>query len=231
MRQYSIYRKGEITVFLSLVFLAIISFIAVVIRGSRDAYIRQKVETVTDMAIRSSFSEYNKRLYDKYGLLYIDTTYLGAELGGKDCLVNHIESYVDVNLLEDANGIYDVSLCSVEVCNVVFANQHNYDSLVNQIRTYMIKNKGFSATKSDEEIIDGYIELKMPADFYERFVTQPSYDEKLNETIMEIEKDIKQTTNSVFSFQDQIESATVGVVFESGDGKTYECTRYYSLSM
>lgn len=255
MQEYSIYKKGEITVFLSFIFLVIIGFISIVILASREIYIRHKIEGVSDIAIRSSFSEYNKRLYDKYGLLYIDSTYLGSESGGEECLTTHIGNYVDVNLSEDANGNYRISLNSVEANNVVFADQHQYASIVSQIRTYMIENMKCSKTMTDDEILDSYIDLKMPENFFERFVIiedenennqetdykdeatyknkyyEPSYDEKLNEVINEIEKDIRETTNSAFSFKTQIECATVSIFYENNDGKIYECMRYYSLTL
>lgn len=253
VQQYNIYKSGEITIFLSLVFLVLVSFISVVIYASKEVLIRFKIEAVTDIAIKSSFSEYNKLLYDKYGLLYVDSSYLGVETGGAECLANHVEDYIDENTLGDSNRHLGINLYSVDISETVFANHDNFASVKKQIRSYMTINKGYSDTLNDDEILDRYIDLKMPSDFYDRFVLvnedhasdsaedeiydvdeihyEPSYDEKFSEVIKEIEKDIREEANSSFNFSQQIEGAIISIYFSNENGSRYECIRYYSLSI
>jgi len=118
-----IYKSGEITVFLSLVFLALIGFVYVITKSAQDICIRQKIETITDISVRSAFSEYSKQFFDEYGLLYVDTTYKGVEEGGNDSFKNHVSTYIDANLEAEENDIYGLSLVYVEIESELYADE------------------------------------------------------------------------------------------------------------
>lgn len=121
-----VYKKAEVTVFLSLICLVMCGFIAALLYSARESYIRLKAEAVTDLSIRSAFSEYDKWLFDEFGLLYVDTTYKGSEEGGDDCLANHIAGYVGANLSEGNCSANDLSLISVSVQNSKYADISEY---------------------------------------------------------------------------------------------------------
>ena len=232
MQEFKYYKSGEITVFLSLVFLAMIAFVAVIIQSSREVYIEHKIESISDIAIRSVFSEYDVYLYENYGLLYVDTTYKGAETGGEEYLLEHLSSYINANLVDDRLGI---EICSLEANNICYADSNNYDSIRYQIRTFMTLNQEMSEYATDEDILDKYIDLKMPSDFYEKISMDDesmllTYEEKLYEVVKAIESDMVENQSSKFSFSNQIESAVLNIQFSGANGRLYECERYYSLT-
>ncbi len=53
--------KGEITVFLSLVLIVLLSLLFVIIEAAKDNGADFQTECVTDMAMQSALAEYNKR--------------------------------------------------------------------------------------------------------------------------------------------------------------------------
>lgn len=225
----SLLKSGEITVFLSLIFLLLIGLISILITSVKNEGTKQRAESITDIAIKSAFSEYNKKLYEEYGLLYVDTAYKGVETGGTDCFRNHVKRYADVNLSEGKTDIYKLTLSYVKISNVTYATDDNYKSFRNQIREYMIKSEGYVDYLNDEDYLDSYISNKLPfllnsADFYDL-----SYDEKLTNVINVIETDMRVSYDTGFSFINLLEGAKVSVAFNNINGKAYECSRHFSL--
>ena len=69
-------KKGSLTVFLSLSLTILISFSLFVTEIAIGNSQRIRFETVTDMAMDSVMGEYSVALKERYGLLYVDTSYL-----------------------------------------------------------------------------------------------------------------------------------------------------------
>ena len=69
-------KKGSLTVFLSLSLTILISFSLFVIEIAIGNSQRIRFEAVTDMAMDSVMGEYSVALKERYGLLYVDTSYL-----------------------------------------------------------------------------------------------------------------------------------------------------------
>ncbi len=72
-------KKGSLTVFLSLSLSILISFSLFVTEIAIGNSQRIRFETVVDMALDSVMGEYSVALKERYGLLYIDTSYLEGE--------------------------------------------------------------------------------------------------------------------------------------------------------
>ena len=69
-------KKGSLTVFLSLSLTILISFSLFVTEIAIGNSQRIRFEAVTDMAMDSVMGEYSVALKERYGLLYVDTSYL-----------------------------------------------------------------------------------------------------------------------------------------------------------
>lgn len=61
--------KGEITAFLSLVFVLIVSLVGSMIQGASIQITRSMKRADTELALESVFAEYNKEMLEEYGLL------------------------------------------------------------------------------------------------------------------------------------------------------------------
>lgn len=94
----STYRKGEITVFLALILSALLGLVSVLIESARVQLIRMNIEGVMDASLHSCFGEYDKRLFERYDLIFIDSSYRGADEAGIDSVVGHLSQYINVNI-------------------------------------------------------------------------------------------------------------------------------------
>lgn len=170
--------------FLSLICLVVCTFIGTVIKSAELASIRNQIEIISNISIKSSFSEYNKYLFDKYNLLFVDTSYKGVCDGGKASFSRHVSQYVDTNM--DINGEKQTGFefVSVEVENDTYATDNDYEMLFEQIKEYVINTKGLSQQCTDEALVDIYIETKINnAQFLERYYEL--YEEELYAVVLE----------------------------------------------
>lgn len=75
----------------------IIALLLIIIRSDIDKAMRMRTENAMDMAIQSTFAEYNKELLKKYDLYFIDSSY-GSENGDAYYTGEHIKDYLSYNL-------------------------------------------------------------------------------------------------------------------------------------
>lgn len=98
-------KKGEITVFLSLVLAVLTGLICVLIESARLQLIRMNVEGVMDAGLNSCFGEYDQELYKRYDLLFIDSSYRGECSAGIDNVARHLSQYITVNTDYSGTGV------------------------------------------------------------------------------------------------------------------------------
>jgi len=90
-------RNGYITVFCSLSLMVILSLILVLFEGARINGAKLMCEYAVDIGMDSILAEYHRELFDKYDLLFIDTSY-GSGNPSLDNTENHLMDYVEKNL-------------------------------------------------------------------------------------------------------------------------------------
>lgn len=89
-------KKGYITVYLSLTVAVILIFIITLTEGIRVQTIKFQTECVMDIGLSSIFAEYNRELFNQYGLLAIDASY--GEIGGsEERTKSHLLQYMNMN--------------------------------------------------------------------------------------------------------------------------------------
>lgn len=216
-------KKGEITVFLSMISLCFVAFIYAIIRLAQISENQAKAEIIAEIAINSAFAEYSKVLWDKYGLLYVDTSYNGAADGSDDLFLCKFVQYIDVNSALSSS----ISYLSSDASEISHATDNGFESVIRQIRSYT----GLTYAV-DEEVIDTYISNnKYLSESFEKTGAYEEYDcyEKLEKMISFIEEDMKES-NSDFRFNGLIEGAEITVYMEDSKGKIYEATRKLSLT-
>ncbi len=89
--------KGEITVFLSLLSALFLGLVCGLSESVRVQMLRMNTEAVMDASLRSCFGEYDRMLYKRYDLLYIDSSYRGREEADIDSVINHLGRYMEEN--------------------------------------------------------------------------------------------------------------------------------------
>lgn len=68
-------QKGEITAFLSLVFLLILSFLGAMVESASIQVLKNYKRADTILAVESVFAEYQKQLLEQYDLFALDAGY------------------------------------------------------------------------------------------------------------------------------------------------------------
>ena len=69
-------RKGYITILFSAFIGISMSLIITMFYGIRESAIRMKAVSVADIAMTSAFAEYNRELWNQYGLIFVDSSYM-----------------------------------------------------------------------------------------------------------------------------------------------------------
>ena len=223
-------KKAEISVFLTLVFLVVISFVFILIKSARVSYIRTRIEGTTAIALNSAASEYNKSLFDKFHLLFVDTTYKGVLEGGDESFKQHFDKYLEINLYEDMS--YGLELVSSDISDTVYASDNDYEPVLSQIRYYINDVLGFDYP-GDDEILSEYICLciseHIDMSLYEE-IYEAECDEKLDFIVEKINECMMEEYGGYFDLSKHLLSVST-TVYVSDDTKVYECIKEESLSI
>lgn len=94
-----IWKRGEITVFLSLMLAVLLFFFQAALESARFAMLRSQMEEALELAEYSVLSEYHRELLEIYDLFYLDLSYGG---GSEDTeyLNGRITGFLEDNLAE-----------------------------------------------------------------------------------------------------------------------------------
>ena len=96
--------KGEITVFLSLVFVLMLSFILSMLDGAILQASKSEYRLMADLAIFSVFGEYQKELLEEYGIFSIEGTYEKGVFDERD-VIDRMRYYGSLGMEHEIVGI------------------------------------------------------------------------------------------------------------------------------
>ncbi len=164
-----------LTVYLSLSITVILALILALLQGARVGAVKMKSELVTDIASNSVLGEYNRALFDKYGLLFIDDSFSSSN-GYVKNVEEHLSKYFTKNFERSPLGIVTgrstqitAKLKDVSVNGFSVASDGNGAVLRRQILAYMeaeplegtlaeaeknlkvIKDKGYESADVEEQ--------------------------------------------------------------------------------
>ncbi|WP_270395926.1 DUF5702 domain-containing protein [Mediterraneibacter massiliensis] len=129
--------KGEITAFLSLIFVLLISFVM----GTMEAAVIQQQKSQsrldTDAALYSVFGEYQKELFEEYQIFGLEGSYETGDFS-EQAMINRLHYYGTENIHHEVEGIQ-------------FLTDNKGQAFREQVITYMEQKNGIAAVK---EIID-----------------------------------------------------------------------------
>jgi len=101
--------RGEISVFLSLILVCILSLFLGLVESARTAGARLYLEMAANSSMDSVMSQYNRNLWDMYHLLFLETE-------SERAVEESFSSYLDFYLGQE--NLYPMKITDVEVCNV-----------------------------------------------------------------------------------------------------------------
>ena len=135
--------KGYITVFLSLSLMIILSLVLALYQGARIGAVRMKTECVADISMNSVLAEYSRALYDRYGLLLVDSSY-GSGIHAVTNTEEHLRDYAQKNFdrstlgaIKNAQTMTAMFCKDVKLTGYSFATDNEGAVLKRQILTYM----------------------------------------------------------------------------------------------
>lgn len=97
-------KRGEITAFLSLVFVLLVSFITAMLESTVIQVSKNQKRLDVDRAIFSVFGEYEKNLLEEYEILAIDGSY-GTDTFQETNITDHMRYYGTGNIQHEITGI------------------------------------------------------------------------------------------------------------------------------
>ncbi|MGC4018772.1 MAG: DUF5702 domain-containing protein [Muricomes sp.] len=101
-------QRGEVTAFLSLIFVLLISFIAAMLESAVVQVSKNQKRLEVDNAIFSIFGEYHKELLEEYEILAIDGSY-GTGSFQEENLLDHMRYYGTTGIEHEIQGIQYLS--------------------------------------------------------------------------------------------------------------------------
>lgn len=139
-------KKGSVTIYMSMMLAVLLSLFLMMIEGARSRAISLRADCAFDLSVYSVFAEYNRQLYEEYGLLFIDTSY-GESDASLDRVNRHLGYYMEQNLDEDAEGLrlFDFTKCFAEQTEITgcrYATDEQGEVFERQAIAYMKQKYG-----------------------------------------------------------------------------------------
>lgn len=91
------YLPGYLTVYVSLTLAVVLSLCLVLIEGARRSVMGLEAECAVDLGMDSVLAEYHREVFDRYGLLVLDTSY-GTDYPSCYNTQAHLDYYLEQNL-------------------------------------------------------------------------------------------------------------------------------------
>lgn len=126
-------KRGEITAFLSLIFVLLISFITAMLESTVIQTSKNQKRLDVDRAIFSVFGEYQKQLLEEYEILAIDGSYGGSGYQEEN-LLNRMRYYGTAGMEHDMEGIQ-------------YLTDRNGSAFREQVLDYMEQTYGISIVR------------------------------------------------------------------------------------
>lgn len=139
-------RKGEITVFLVMILSILLIFVSGLISNIKSYLFKCNYLYASEIAMESCFAEYNRRLFERFHILYIDPSYKTLE-NDEEQIKQHFANYLKCNT-GDPSEVY------IELNNIKRASDNDWENVVDQILDYTHNRYGYG---DDRQGLSRYI--------------------------------------------------------------------------
>ncbi len=136
-------KKAHITVYLTLIFTLILSVFLSAFEAVRGSCLKVRMDNAVQTAIHSSFGEYHEVLFERYGLLFIDTSYM-TDVPDYRKVEERLELYMGYNLQPEeeqsllfARDWYDIEDYNVSLTNIRLATDDRGNVMRQQAVDYI----------------------------------------------------------------------------------------------
>lgn len=136
-------KKGQITIYLTLIFTLILSVFLSAFEAARGSHLKIRMENAVQTAIHSTFGEYHRVLFERYGLLFVDTSYMSS-IPDYHKMEGRMEEYLEFNLKPEteqkllfARDWYGIQDCNVTLSDIRVATDDNGNVMKQQAVDYI----------------------------------------------------------------------------------------------
>ena len=121
-------KRGEITVFLSLIMVCCLSLFLGLLESARTAGAGLYLEMAANSAMSSVMSQYNRNLWDMYHLLFL-------EAESEDAVKESFESFL--SFYTEQENLYPMKLEETDILAVSYMDESGGEALEREIVEYM----------------------------------------------------------------------------------------------
>ncbi len=172
--------KGQITVYLALMLILILSLVCTTIESVRVEGAKLMIQNIMQMGVESIFAEYNKALLEEYDLFFVDTAYgTDSEYAMDSRMYDYIEKNYNIGTnLSSLNGasVYRISCEDLSIDKKVLATDDKGGPYYAQAVDYMKSQIGVNTLLEFFNTYSNDVKLKM-SEFQE---TENQKDDKLS---------------------------------------------------
>ena len=190
-------KRGEITIFLSLVTVCCLSLFMGLLESARTTGARLYLEMSVNSSMSSVMSQYNRNLWDIYHLLFLESE---SEMAVKQSFEAFLEFYMK------QENLYPMKLIETEMLDTVHMVDHGGELLENEIAAYM--RYRLPEVVTDMDVVAGAArEASRAGDFQQLFdvcLSAGTKTRKLEKSRIELEKCLSGMENKL---ADAVEAA------------------------
>lgn len=188
-------KKGEMTVFLSIVFVLMISFISGIIQASSIQAGKNLARLETDRAVYSVFGEYQKELLEQYHIFGLEGSYGTG-------------SYTEDNLISRMH-YYGTDGTEHEITGIQYLTDDHGQAFREQVLTYMEQTKGIGLIRELTGLTAEWEEQEIQGKEMEEMQEETAEQMEEVSDLLETEEDTgtggqEQISENPFTFMEKI---------------------------
>lgn len=188
-------KKGEMTVFLSIVFVLMISFISGIIQASSIQAGKNLARLETDRAVYSVFGEYQKELLEQYHIFGLEGSYGTG-------------SYTEDNLISRMH-YYGTDGTEHEITGIQYLTDDHGQAFREQVLTYMEQTKGIGLIRELTGLTAEWEEQEIQGKEMEEIQEETAEQMEEVSDLLETEEDTgtggqEQISENPFTFMEKI---------------------------
>ena len=188
-------KKGELTVFLSIVFVLMISFISGIIQASSIQAEKNLARLETDRAVYSVFGEYQKELLEQYHIFGLEGSYGTG-------------SYTEDNLISRMH-YYGTDGTEHEITGIQYLTDDHGQAFREQVLTYMEQTKGIGLIRELTGLTAEWEEQEIQGKEMEEIQEETAEQMEEVSDLLETEEDTgtggqEQISENPFTFMEKI---------------------------
>lgn len=174
-------QKGEVTAYLSLVFILLLSFAGSIMESASIQMAKSYRRTDMNRAIESVFAEYQKELLEEYDIFALEGSYESGD-------------YSEEKLV-DRLGFYGASDMEQSVTKIEFLTDHGAKAFYEQVTAFMEHKYGMDLFGDKVGMTDVWKQQEEKAEEYER--AEQSQQEELEQLLTEEEGELPEQDNPI----------------------------------